>query len=59
MSDTGCVKKHDPLLIHDLVFLTNGGPHLLGASFVTSIQSDLCTILTKQITIKTNLLSDI
>lgn len=36
ISDTGCVKTHDLLLLHDLGLLTNVGPHLLGASFVTS-----------------------
>jgi hypothetical protein len=58
MSDTGCTKKRDPLLLHDLGFLTNALPHLLGASFVTCIKSDLCTVLTKQNTIKITVLSD-
>jgi hypothetical protein len=59
ISDTSCVKKRDPLLLHDLGFLTNARPYLLGASFVTSIKSDLCTVLPKQNTIKISLLSDI
>jgi hypothetical protein len=59
MSDTGCVKKHDPLLLHDLGFLTNAGAHLLSASYVTSIKSYLCTVLPKQNTIKITLLSGI
>ena len=41
-------KTHEPLSPHDL----STGHHKLGVSFITSLNSNLCTTLTTQMTIK-------
>ena len=54
MTKIGEIIEHDSLSLHDVDVLTDRDQHLLGVSFVRSLNSNLCTGLTTQKTKENN-----